>query len=916
MKKVSGYRIGVIAAVTLISLFLVFPSLRYYMALREPLAEDAGIRAEQEARLEELRQGAIALGLDLRGGVDVTLQIDEAKSIAQATSAMVTRLNNEFTNKNISAQAEEVENSAQIRVRILDKAEARNAYNVLANYDEELEGEFSQATLEEMKPVLLQIDHQQQERALEGDIKGAEKVVRERLDKFGLSQPSIAIQGRKQIRVQVAGEKDPDKLIENITRLAQMEFRLTHEQYRTEKDPLLTMLDENGEVREDAVIPLGHELLPYEFGTVNRETGQIEYNRGMILTEKAVHLSGENLRSASVFRDQFDIDNPIKVSIQFDREGADKFGALTRESQETGKRTGTYRHLAIVLDGVVRSAPEMREIITGGGATITGGFTFEEANDLSLLLQAGSLNAPLEVESKQAVGATLGTESILAGVEALGLGTGVIILFMAIYYGAAGVVSIFALTLNILMILAALAMASATLTLSGIGGILLTVGMAVDANVLIYERIREEVDSGRSLKQGITVGFDRAFAVILDSNLTTLFTALVLLQFTEGSVRGFALTMSFGIIANLFTGLTVTRTLCELWFQQRGKLSLGSFRPFDKTKFDFIKMRFASWSFSAVLILAGIGLVFANHGLKFGVDFAGGLVSEIRFHEETNEAEIRDMIRSASLEGERVQSVAGTDDYIVRVKMLIDESSGESSLPATESALAAGLDQVYGENYEIVKTSSFGPETGQGFRKMAVQVIILASLVILIYLWFRFEFVFGAAAVVALLHDMLITILWASLWNVEITLDVVAALMVMLGFSVNDTIVIFDRVRENVKKSGDKSFGEICNLSMNQSLSRTLITSGTVILVVLSMLLIGGEGLRPFAKILLIGAVIGTYSSDFVAAPIVYQWNKMRKGSAVAKLKEKDKPTGPEKAKAPQSRSGRSSSNLPKSRAV
>lgn len=922
MNKVSGYRIGVIVAVTLISLFLVFPSLRYYMALRQPLSEDPATRTEQEARLDELRQNAIALGLDLRGGVDVTLQIDEEKSIEQATSAMVTRLNNEFSTKNISAQAEEIEDTAQIRVRVLDKAEARNAYNVLANYDEELEGEFSQAALEDMKPVLLRIDRQQQQQAVEKDIKGAEKVVRERLDKFGLAQPSIAIQGRSQIRVQVAGEKDPDKLIDNITRLAQLEFQLAHEQHGTPEDPIYDLLDENGELRSDAVVPLGHEVLPYEFGKVDRETGQIDYDRGYMLVERDVKLSGENLRSAGVIRDQFDIDNPIQVSIQFDREGANTFAEITRESVESGKQQADgYRHLAIVLDGVVRSAPVMQQIITGGSATISGGFTFEEANDLSLLLQAGSLNAPLEVESKQAVGATLGTESILAGVEALALGTGLIVIFMVAYYGAAGIVSIFALTLNILLILAALALADATLTLSGIGGILLTVGMAVDANVLIYERMREELDAGRSLKQAITVGFDRAFAVILDSNLTTLFTALVLLQFTEGSVRGFALTMSFGIIANLFTGLTVTRTLCELWFQKRGKLSLGALRPFDKTKIDFIKMRFISMGISGVLLLSGVGLVLANGGLKLGVDFAGGLVSEVRFTEETNEAEIREMIRAAGLEGERVQSIAGTNDYIIRVKMLketgVPAAEAESSLPRTEEALDAGLTQSYGEgNYQIMRTSSFGPETGQGFRRMAVQVVILASFVILLYLWFRFEFVFGAAAVVALVHDMIITLMWASLWNVEITLDVVAAMMVMLGFSVNDTIVIFDRIRENVKKSGDMAFREVCNLSMNQSLSRTLITSGTVIVVILAMLFLGGEGLRPFAKILLIGAIIGTYSSDFVAAPIVYQWNKMKKGSSIAKLKEKDKPTGPEKAKAPQSKPGRSSSNLPKSRAV
>jgi len=490
---------------------------------------------------------------------------------------------------------------------------------------------------------------------------------------------------------------------------------------------------------------------------------------------------------------------------------------------------------------------------------------------------------------------------------------------MMAYYGAAGVVSVFALALNVSIILMFLKLGEATLTLSGIGGILLTIGMAVDANVLIYERIREEFDGGRPLRQAISIGFDRAFTVILDSNLTTLMTALVLLQFTEGSVRGFAITMAIGLVANLFTGLMVTSTLCSLWFQYRDHLSLGSLRPFKDSTINFIRMRFGSWAFSTLLVLAGIGVVAANGGLQFGVDFAGGLITEVRFEEPTNEGAIREMVGAAGLEGARVQAVSGTDDYIVRVKMLETTEAGgdaEPDLLATKAALMKGLTDTYTEaGFEVVKSASYGAETGQGFRSMAVSVVILASFVILLYLWARFEFVFGAAAVVALVHDLAITLFWSSFWGVEITLDVVAALMVMLGFSVNDSIVVFDRIRENVRKVGGKNFEEICNLSMNQSLSRTLITSGTAIIVILVMLFVGGEGLSHFAKILLIGSIVGTYSSNFLAAPIVYQWNEYRKGSTADTLKSKDKPAGPEAAKVPTpSRSG--VANLPRTRGV
>lgn len=920
MKQVSMVRVTILCIVTLLCLYLIFPTARYLLALRDEPEVGTEAYAEWEERTDALRERAIPLGLDLRGGVDVTLRIDPRESMTRAAKSLATSLRREFADKKLSVDVADAPQGQGFTIQAHSAAEARQVRNILLKYEEEVTEVPSESELASQREILIGMDQAYLERNVSEDIRGAEKVVRERLDTLGLAQPSIAIQGNNQIRVQIAGEKNPDKVIENITKLALMEFRLAHPDHGTQNNPLFQMLDETGEVRPDAQPPLGYEIVDYKFGSTNPNTGLVEYSEGKMLVEEEVQFTGENLRSAGVIQDQSDISNPIKVSLQLDSESADIFANMTRESVEEMNRGGSARHLAILLDGVVRSAPVMQRVITGGSATIEGGFTFEEAVDLSQILKAGSLRAPLAVESKHVVGASLGTESIFDGVQALFWGGVVVVVFMILYYQMAGVISVIALTLNVGIILAIMALADATLTLSGIGGILLTIGMAVDANVLIYERIREEVDAGRPLRQAINIGFDKAFSVILDSNLTTLLTAFVLLQFSEGSVFGFALAMSFGLLANLYTGLTVTHTLCSLWFAWRGKLSLGVFRPFAKSTFDFIKARFVSSGLSAILLVIGLVFVLIN-GLQFGVDFAGGLVTNVSITQQTSESELNQVVADAGLQGQRIQEIRGSNQWLIRVKVLEEAASQaipeEGALQTTQDRLTEALTAKFGaDGYQILETTSFGPETGQGFRRIAISVIILASLAILFYLSVRFEFIFGAAAVAALMHDLFMTVFWSQIWGVEITLDVVAALLVLLGFSVNDTIVIFDRIREISRKGTEKSFRDICNAAMNQTLSRSLITSGTVFFVVVMMLIVGGEGLRPFAKVLTIGVISGSYSTIFIATPLVYAWNQRRRGKVLADLQQKGKPTGPEPAKAPKPEFKGTGGNVPKRRAI
>ncbi len=913
MKPITSFRKGVITAITLLCLYLVFPSFQYYLALRGTPPADETEKKAWEENLETMRKSAIPLGLDLRGGVDVSLMIDEQEAVKGAVSSLSATLKNEFADKKISAAVGVSADGMQITLKALDKADARNIANVLANYASQIDGDYSQAKLETGDELLLDLNRQAIDLNQRHNIEGALKVVRDRLDKFGLTQPSISIQGGNRIRVQVAGEKNPDSLVASLTAITKMEFRLAHPMYGTPSDPINQLLDEKGEVKPDAVVPLGYEILPYKFGRVDSKTDKVVYTTGKMLVERVAQMTGEELRNTGVQQDPMDLNHPIKITLQFKDKGTEAFAKMTTESSERYKQEGQANHLAIILDGEVISSPQMAVPITGGNAVIEGGFKLADAQDLSQRLKGGSLPAPLKVESKRTVGASLGTESIFGGVRALAVGTIVVIIFMIAYYGTAGVIAIIALILNILITLAIMALAGATLTLSGIGGILLTVGMAVDSNVLIYERMREELANGKSLKQAIAYGYDRAFAVIFDSHMTTLLTALVLLQFTEGSVFGFALTMTFGIVANLYTGLTVTYTLCAIWFQWKNSLGLGKLRIFANASYDFIKLRYISVSGSIIMLLIGLGTVVMHGGLNMGVDFEGGVLAEVSFKQPTQESELRAMTQAAGLEGERLQNVSGSNVFIIRVKA--KHVNGNPDAQATEQILRDSLEKAYpGDQHEIRTISNFGPETTGEFAGMALSVTFLSCTAILAYLWFQLGFVFGLAAVIAVLHDLIITATWSSLWGVEITLDVVASLMVLLGFSVNDTIVIFDRIRETTKRNPNMSFGEICNRSMNETLSRTIITSGTVFMVVTVMLIMGGEGLQPFAKIMFIGSLVGSYSTDFVAAPMLYWWNNRTNNSIVNMLTAKA-PTGPEIARDPgAAKAGMGS--LPRSRAV
>ncbi len=885
------WRLGIVAVVTIISVWLIYPTVFYFLALSGRLKVNAD-------KIEDLRKASVPLGLDLQGGVDVLLAIDENKTRQNKVQGYADELAGRFRQESppIDASVDATTDGQKI-VLVVNKAEqVRAVDNMLSKMkDEGIFSTYEKESVAAGRPLELTIDPQLLKSDLQANVDSSLTVIRDRVNRLGVTQPVVVKQGDTRIRVQIPGEKNPDEVTSNIIRPARLEFRgvSTSPNPVTGPDNKLRYVENSDEYIDiktgkplpGKAIPPGYEVRVFRSAKTDRNTGKLVTTDHRVLVKRKVEMTGKDLQNAWVSFNQASLDSQIQVMLEFKPEGAKKFGEITTQYE--------HKPLAMILDDIVHSAPNVNEPITGGNCSITGGFTHDEARNLSLILKAGALPAELTTKEKRTVEASLGADSIKSSVLALGIGSLIIAVYMILYYGAAGVISVIAVIINVLLILAFMKLASATLTLSGIGGILLTVGMAVDANVLIYERIREELHLGKSLKTSINLGFGRAFAVIFDANLTTLISGLVLLQFGAGSVKGFALSLNIGILATLFTGLFCTHALVDGWFTATKGLGIGKFQWFrDKFLFDFVGLRKFSYTFSIVMfaIAALWVLPFKPFpGSNWGVDFEGGALVEVEGKQPINVQELQKKFPDW-----RMQKVAGENRFIVRAK-LVDNS--ENQIPNTVASVRAGLAKSVGaDKFEIVGSGAVSNEVGGEFTTKAMVAVVLASIGILIYVAFRFEFAFGFAAVVALFHDVIIAY---GLFNIlgrfglagEVTLDVVAALLVILGYSVNDTIIIFDRIRENMKLHPSMPFREMVNRSICESLNRTVMTVSTVSIVLIVMLLVGGAGLYDFALVLLIGIIKGTYSSSFVASPILFELHERarRKGRSIVRPEDTSK---------------------------
>ena len=545
-----------------------------------------------------------------------------------------------------------------------------------------------------------------------------------------------------------------------------------------------------------------------------------------------------------------------EVVFSLNTKGGRRFARLTKNN--IGKR------LAIVLDGKVKSAPVIKSEIPSGKGQIEGQFSWDEATDLALVLRTGALPVPIHIEEERTVGPTLGRDSIERGIKAVLFGGILVIVFMAIYYLIAGLIADFALCSNIVIILGALAYFKATLTLPGIAGLILTIGMAVDANVLIFERIREEFRRGKPLRLAVTAGYNKAFSTIMDANLTTLITALILFKVGTGPIKGFAITLSIGILASMFTALVVTRLIFDSLLLNKRFNKLHFLQFFTQTNIDFLKRRHIAYFLSVAIIIAGMISFVAKGSSNFGIDFMGGTLEQIRFEKPIKLDEIRSIVNGAGIESAQLQGF-GEDNEIL-IKTDTDTSKG------IKEALEKNLKD---NKFEILRMEHVGPTVGRELRKKALLAVALALIGMLIYISLRFEFIFAVGAIVALFHDALITVGILSICGMQISLPVIAAILTIVGYSINDTIVVFDRIREDTKlwQASKKDFKKIVNGAINETLSRTILTSSTTLMVVATLFIFGGAAIRDFAFTLMIGVVIGTYSSVYVASPILVDWH-------------------------------------------
>jgi SecD/SecF fusion protein len=593
-------------------------------------------------------------------------------------------------------------------------------------------------------------------------------------------------------------------------------------------------------------------------------------------------LTGANLRDVRIrVGGDHSITAEPSLILEFDSEGGSNWERITGENVE--------ERVSIILDGRVYSVATIRERISGSGTRLSGGFSIEEARDLRLVLKAGSLPARLEIAEEQTIGPSLGRRSIGNGVIAAAVAIFLITAFMIIYYGLSGIIAILALVFDMLIImgflcfpgpLAQLGLSgmNTTLTLPGIAGIILTIGMAVDASVLIYERIREERKAGKGIRTAVDAGYKRAFVTILDANLTTLITALVLYRFGTGPIRGFAVTLSIGILASMFCSLVFTRGFFAMLLSnaKRTSIGMGSLALIRDAHWEITKLRKKAYIASLVVILlGGIGFL-VNKGLNLSIDFTGGLETNVTTTEVISSEALAGRLTDAGMESVQVQSLSDWTGegraFVVRTST----SDKNQVYDALSQANCRLMEEEEGEE-QAAFIKQIGPRVGTELRAQAVNAIMIAMFFIILYIWYRFQFKWGVAAVAALVHDILITLGVLAILRVEVSLTIVAALLTIVGYSINDTIVVFDRIREGARLRKGRTFEEVVNTGINETLSRTFITSATTFTSVLMLFIFAPGMLRDFALTLMIGIVVGTFSSIFVASPILVDWHAKMK---------------------------------------
>lgn len=686
-------------------------------------------------------------------------------------------------------------------------------------------------------------------------------IIDQRVNSLGIAEPIIRARGNDAIEVQLPGlntQENPDAL-DSLKKPAKLTFHRVH---RT-LNPATTPKDQ---------MPMGYVVMTTE--NQDPKTGKVYETKYFI--KKIPEMGGSMIKNAHAIANQY---GAYEITINMTDNGALRFAEITKAiADENNSPTysslpendpAKYGHLAIVLDGKLNSAPRVMSAITDGHALISGHFSQREALEL-----ASVLNNPLEVELKleemYEVGPTLADDARSASIKASILGAGLVILFMILYYQSAGLVAVVSVLFNIIIILGVLASLKSTLTLPGIAALVLTVGMAVDSNILIFERIREELKLGKSLHNALLAGFDKAFSTIFDANITTLLTALILIWLGTGPIKGFGITLAIGIGATLFCTLIVSRLILDVAVKYKLMRNILTVSFFKETKFDFLKYGKSAFIISWIVVLAGIIGIAVNRNHIYSIDFVGGDEIALTFSEKIPTQDIYKIAHEHNL-GEVVPSyqtlLASKESNKQILKIQTEEGHSEAVLKALKNAFPHS-------DLEVIGVSSIGGSVSKSIKTDALLAIAVAILGILLYVAFRFELGYGIGAVVSTVHDVLISIGIYVLLGGQFSAPMVAAILMIIGYSINDTIVVFDRIREELVLNPTAKLKNIINLAINRTLSRTILTSATTFLAALALFIFGASIIHDFALVFMIGIIAGTFSSIFIAAPVFFWWHK------------------------------------------
>lgn len=926
-----------------------------------------------EFTYKEVQSMELNLGLDLQGGMHVTLEVSPVDIIKGLSG----NNGDEGLSRALETATERQKTSQTTFVNLFYQAfqeeypdkKLSEFFATSANRDRI---SFETADSEVLRIIRSEVDDA---------IDRSFNILRTRIDRFGTSQPNIQkLENTGRIQIEMPGVDNPERVKKLLQGVAKLEFLqivetnetfeamvpanelLVAEQKANKKDDLDEVTDASDSAQEESadladLLKDGSEeaseetahadstdanldalenaenvsplfgLLKSQYGLVyeiadtaaintiiQREDIQALFPRNtrllwdvkarkldggiellelyLVRTQRGntALLTGEVVTDA---RQTFDQSGQPAVDMSMDATGARKWAKITREN--------INNRIAIVLDNYVYSAPRVNVEIPNGKSIIEGDFTMEEAKDLANILKAGSLPAPTRIVEEAIIGPTLGKEARAQGILSIVAGLGMVLIFMIAYYAKGGIIANIALVFNIFFILGILAQLNAALTLPGIAGIVLTIGMSIDANVLIFERIREEMRDGTPLLKAISAGYSKAYSSIVDANVTTFLIGAILYWLGQGPVKGFAITLMIGIACSFFSAVFITRVIVT-WMTKKGDKSKISFStPFSKNlfnnlSFNFMSKRKIAYIGSGIVITIGVILIFTK-GLTLGVDFTGGRSYIVRFAEKVETTSLKvSLSESLHDAGTEVKTYGANNILKVTTSYLIDEESTESDIEVKTKVIegiAAATGFSYVENATAVDESSFtisgsskvGATIADDIRYASQESVIFALIGIFIYIFIRFRrWQFGLGAVIALFHDTLFVLSAFVIANMlgfsfEIDQVFIAAILTVIGYSINDTVVVFDRIRETLGIQSKASNEETFNMAINSTISRTLMTSLTTLLVILVLFIFGGEVLRGFSFALLVGILVGTYSSVFIATPVALDLSKPRKKS-------------------------------------